>query len=227
MPDFELNNGIDLEPDLNDAFIHTLGSFGKTLTFGRNEHLYYQGDPADHLYVLKSGVVKATHGDTNGYEWLLRFHGSGSLMGIEALRPLMVRDASSVALEDVEAICLGREEFLNHVRSNSELGVLLAQALARRISLLHTRVEGVVGHSVEQRVARALLQLYVELAKRTPVGVEPVLKVTHEELATLVLSRRQYVTAILRGFVAAGLIENKRRRIRISNLERLSEVYNG
>jgi CRP-like cAMP-binding protein len=56
---------------------------------------------------------------------------------------------------------------------------------------------------------------------------EPVLSVSHEELATLVLSRRQYVTAILRSFVADGLIENRRRRIRVLDPRRLREILSG
>jgi CRP/FNR family transcriptional regulator, cyclic AMP receptor protein len=223
--DLEFNYGFDSEPDLNDACLRKLCKFGKALTFSRTEHLYYQGDPADHLYVLKAGVVKATHGDENGHEWLVRFHGPGSLMGIEALRPLMFRDANLVVLDDVEAVGFKRDEFLKLISFDADLAVIVVQLLARRIHVLHSRVEGVAGKSVEQRVARALLQLYAEFDMRSLNSAEPVLLVTHEELATLVLSRRQYITAILRRFAEDGLIENKRRQIRIINPERLVEIY--
>ena len=224
---FEFADSIDVEPDLNEQCVQKLATAGKKIPFQRNQHLYFQGDNAEHVFVLDSGVTKATHGDTNGLEWLLRFHGPGSLMGIEALRPNMRRDASLVALEGVQTIRLSRDELFEQVRADGELAVALAQVLAKRISMLHSRVESVVGHSVEQRVARALLQLHAEIAARMPRGTAPVLLVSHEELATLVLSRRQYVTAILRSFAVDGLIENKRRRIRVLDPRRLHEVLFG
>jgi len=220
----ESADSMDVEPDLNAQCVKKLATAGKKVPFPRNQHLYFQGDNAEHLFVLESGVIKATHGDSNGLEWLLRFHGPGSLMGIEALRPKMRRDASLVAVEDVQTIRLSRDELFEQVCTDGKLAVALAQVLAKRISMLHSRVESVVGQSVEQRVARALLQLRAEIAARVPRGTEPVLLVSHEELATLVLSRRQYVTAILRTFAADGLIENKRRRIRVLDACRLHEI---
>lgn len=224
MPQFEFSDGIDLESDLNDAYLRKLGTLGQTLTFSRNEHLYFQGDEAVNVYVLESGTVKATRTDENGHETLLKIHGPGSLLGMSALRPVAVRDANGIAIDEVKTACFTRDEFFSYMRSDGELGVLLVRVLLKRQQQLHARVSDVTGHSVEQRLARVLLQLHAEVATRVPQGMEPVLPITHEELATLVLSRRQYVTAILRTFVSNGLIENKRREIRIINPDRLGHV---
>ncbi|WP_282610457.1 Crp/Fnr family transcriptional regulator [Pelagibius sp. Alg239-R121] len=224
MSDFELSDGIDLEQDLNDAYLRSLAMLGQKRAFSRNEHLYFQGDTAGHVYVLNSGTVKATCTDENGHETLLKIHGPGSLLGLSALRPQALRDANGIALEQAETTCFSRDEFFNYMRSDGELGVLLVRVLLKRQQLLHSRVSDVTGHSVEQRLARVLLQLNAEVATRTPKNEEPVLPITHEELATLVLSRRQYVTAILRTFVSDGLIENKRRRIRILRPEKLNRI---
>ena len=225
MPDFELADGIDLEQDLNDAYLRKLGTLGQERRFTRNEHLYFQGDKATHVYVLKSGTVKATCTDENGHETLLKIHGPGSLLGLSALRPAAIRDANGIAVEEVEAACFGRDEFFNYMRSDGELGVLLVRVLLKRQQQLHARVSDVTGHSVEQRLARVLLQLNAEIATRVPHGAKPILPITHEELATLVLSRRQYVTEILRSFVADGLIENRRRQIRIMNPKKLGQIF--
>lgn len=223
----ELSDGIDLEQDLNDAYLHKLGTMGLKRSFKRNEHLYLQGDEAGHVYVLRRGMVKATRTDENGHETLLKIHGPGSLLGLSALRPTAIRDANGIALERAETTCFSRDEFFNHMRSDGELGVLLVRVLLKRQQQLHARVSDVTGHSVEQRLARVLLQLQAEIATRIPQDSEPLLPITHEELATLVLSRRQYVTAILRNFVADGLIENKRRCIRIVDPETLGRVFTG
>ena len=225
MPRLELSDGIDLEQDLNEAYLRKLAVLGRARRFERNEHLYFQGDEAVHVYVLKSGTVKATCSDENGHETLLKIHGPGSLLGLSALRPMAIRDANGIALECAETACFSRDEFFNYMRSDGELGVLLVRVLLKRQQQLHARVSDVTGHSVEQRLARVLLQLHAEVATRCPRGSEPVVPITHEELATLVLSRRQYVTAILRGFVSDGLIENRRRHIRIMNPKKLGRIF--
>lgn len=227
MPHFELGDGIDLEHDLNEAYLRKLGSLGQKLVFRRNKHLYFQGDDASHVYVLKSGTVKATCTDENGHETLLKLHGPGSLLGLSALRPVAVRDANGIATEQAETACFTRDEFFNYMRSDGELGVLLVRLLLKRQQQLHARVSDVTGHSVEQRLARVLLQLNAEIATQIPSGEKPVLPITHEELATLVLSRRQYVTAILRTFVSGGLIENRRRHIRIIDPYKLGQIFSG
>lgn len=227
MPHFEPSDGIDLEQDLNDTYLPKLGNLGKKRAFGRNEHLYFQGDRAIHVYVLKSGTVKATRTDENGHETLLKIHGPGSLLGLSALRPAAIRDANGIAVDEAETACFSRDEFFNYMRSDGELGVLLVRLLLKRQQQLHARVSDVTGHSVEQRLARVLLQLHAEIATRIPAGAEPILPITHEDLATLVLSRRQYVTSILRSFVSDGLIENRRQRIRILDPEKLDQVFSG
>ena len=227
MPDFELGDGIDLEPDLNEAYLHKLCTLGQARSFSRNEHLYFQGDNASQVYVLKTGTVKATCTDENGHETLLKIHGPGSLLGLSALRPVAIRDANGIAIEKAETACFSRDEFVSYMRSDGELGVLLVRVLLKRQQQLHARVSDVAGHSVEQRLARVLLQLHAEAATRVSRGTRPILPITHEELATLVLSRRQYVTAILRNFVSNGLIENRRRCIRVIDPIRLGQVVSG
>ena len=227
MPEFEFSDGLDLEQDLNDVYLLRLCKLGKKQSFKSGQPLYHQGDIAGHVYLLRSGVVKATQTDENGHETLLKIHGPGSLLGLSALRPKAIRDANGIALERAETVCFARDEFFGLMRNDGELGVLLVRILLKRQQQLHARVSEVASHRVDQRLARVLLQLSAEAGTRLPKGARPSMPITHEELATLVLSRRQYVTAILRSFVSDGLIENRRRDIRVVDPERLRRIATG
>ena len=227
MPEFELSDGVDLEQDLNEEYLLRLCSLGKAQTFESGQSLYYQGDAASHVYMLRSGMVKATQTDENGHETLLKIHNAGSLLGLSALRPKALRDANGIALESAGTVCFSRDEFFGLMRADGELGVLLVRILLKRQQQLHARVSEVAGHRVDQRLARVLLQLSAEAGTRVAGGARVGMPITHEELATLVLSRRQYVTAILRSFVSDGLIENKRRNIRVVDPDRLRQIANG
>lgn len=224
MPDFEISDGIDLERDLNEVYLRKLITLGRRRHFDSGSPLYFQGDEANHVYVMQSGTVKSTCTDENGHETLLKIHGPGSLLGLSALRPTAIRDANGIALETVETACFSRDEFFDHMHLDGELGVILVRVLLKRQQQLHARVSDIAGHSVEQRLARILLQLHAEVSTRIPTGADPVLHISHEELATLVLSRRQYVTAILRKFVSDGIMYNKRRQIGILNPNKLRQI---
>lgn len=227
MDDAERSEGIDLEQDLSDDYFHQLCSLGHLKYAAAGEYLYCQGDRASHVYLLRSGLIKSTQTDKNGLETLLKIHRSGSLIGLSALRPSAVRDANGVVLSDAETVRFSRKAFFDLMRQDGELGILLVQILLKRQQQLHARVTEVTGHRVTQRLARVLLQLGAELRTRVSRDRTNDLPVTHEDLATLVLSRRQYVTAILRSFVSDGLITNKRRSIRIVDPAGLRAVADG
>lgn len=227
MPELELSDGIDLEQDLNDEYFRRLCSLGRSQRAEDGQYLYYQGDRATHIYLLHSGLIKSTQTDKNGHESLLKIHHPGSLIGLSALRPSAVRDANGVVISKAEVIWFGRDKFFDLMRADGELGILLIQILLKRQQQLHARVTEVTGHRVDQRLARVLLQLNAEVRTRVQDSETVKMPVTHEDLATLVLSRRQYVTAILRTFVADGLITNKRRCISVIDPVGLREIANG
>lgn len=223
MPKFEQTDGIDLEQDLTSTYLVKLCDLGQKKYFSRNEYLYFQGAMAKYVYILLNGTVKATCTDENGVETLLKLHGPGSLLGLSALRPSAVRDANAIAIQDLEAACFSRDKFFKYIRNDGNLGMMLVRVLLKRQQELHSRVSDFAGHSVEQRLARVLLQLHAQAVARTSKNSIPIVQVTHEELATLVVSRRQYITAILRRFVSENLIENKRRQILLKNPTKLRE----
>ena len=220
-------DGIDLERDLSDDYLSLLSKRGPTQAYQSLERLYNQGEQAETIYVLLSGTVKSTCIDSFGHETLLKIHGPGSFLGLSALRPTGIRDATAITLESCRVVSFVRENFLDLMREEGQLGVLLVQLLLKRQQQLHARLSEVSGHRVDQRLARVLLQLESETNTRVPDGTKSDISITHDELATIVLSRRQYVTQILRTFVSNGLIINRRRRIELIDFDGLRKIAHG
>jgi len=224
MENFDLTEGIELEHDLNSKYLVKLLKLGQPVSFEVKQSIFHQGEAASSVYVLVSGSVKATRSDENGYDTLLKIHQAGSLIGLSALRPKAIRDATCVAMQTAKAVEFSRNRFSDLMRNDGELGILLVQLLLKRQQLLHTRVSDATGLSVEKRLARVLVQMHVELNANRDFQDHTILKISHEELAALVFSRRQYITAILRTFSKKGLIENKRQHLRILNAEGLADI---
>jgi CRP-like cAMP-binding protein len=224
MKSFDQTETIDLESDLSPNYFGKLSLLGKRGTFEAGQFVFHQGEDADYVFLLTDGTLKTTRSDEKGHETLLKIHQVGSLVGLSALRPKAARDANCIAAQNAEVRRFRRSEFFNLIRIDGELGVLLVQILLKRQQLLHSRVSDVTGLSVEQRLARVLVQMHLELEASGKASEQLTLRISHEDLAALVFSRRQYITAILRRFVASGMIENKRQKLRVLDVERLLDV---
>ncbi len=224
MADFNLSEGIDLESDLDEPAMKRLCALGKARVFQPNEHLYRQGDPAGQVFVLLRGSVKATSTHAQGFEALLKIHGPGSLLGLSALRSNGLRDANGIALGEVRTTCFPSQLFLKILKDDSALGIMLIRVLLKRQQLLHGRIRAMLGSRVEQRLAEALLQLSAEATTRSDGQPLPEILITHEDLASLIISRRQYVTEIIQKFVLKQLIVAGRKRIRIIDANGLRRI---
>ena len=62
-------------------------------TYARNEEIFGEGEPADYLYKLETGCVRATRTLDNGRRQLIAFYLSGDLFGLDA------RDLHAISTE--------------------------------------------------------------------------------------------------------------------------------
>jgi CRP-like cAMP-binding protein len=217
MREYSLNADLSLESALTQQQSRTLALAGTSRTLGRCEVIYRQGDTACIVYLLRRGLVKSFMVNSAGQEALLRIHLPGSLLGLTALTSHRLRDASSIAIEPSQLTAIKREDLLRILKTDAELGVRIIQLVLDRMSDFHMRVGELAANRVEQRLARALLSLG---RPDTEIGAEArrgVIPLTHEELAQLINSRRQTVTAVLSRFVQMGLISRENRHVVITD----------
>ena len=227
MKNFDLIEGIELENDLDPKYFGKLSALGQETSFEVGQYVFHQGETAAYVFILTDGSLKTTRSDEKGFDTLLKIHQIGSLVGLSTLRPRATRDANCIAVQKAKVRRFGRSEFFDLMRLDGELGILLVQILLKRQQLLHSRVSDVTGLSVEQRLARVLVQMHLELEAAEGTSKQLSLRISHEELAALVFSRRQYITAILGKFAKSGLIEIKRQQVRVLDVEQLLAVVSG
>jgi CRP-like cAMP-binding protein len=220
----ELSIGVieELTPTLAPAQVDTLCRLGVQLTCERNELIYRQGEPADHVFLLLEGEAQSTLLNSSGNETLLRIHLPGSVLGLTALATVPWRDASAKAIERSVLAKVARDAVKDVILSDRQLGMSLIQLLVDRMRDFHFRVGDLQAQSVEQRLARVLLAVSRREKDLERPSAKPEIHLTHEELAQLVGSRRQTITAILGRFMQAGYISKAGRRLVIDDIAGLS-----
>lgn len=185
--------------------------------FGKGEVLFHKDDPATHLFVVATGTVKITIEEEAGREVLVAVYRGGDVLGELALFDGGRRSASVTALTDTLAYALsGADLFEVLDRDPKAMRVLLAR-LTRIVRRLSGQVGDFVFLDLESRVAKYLL----DLSELSPDHRE--VDLTQEDLAAFVGGTRTAVNRCLADLARLGAISTARRRIAITDRDRLRD----
>jgi CRP-like cAMP-binding protein len=224
MREYSIGIAQDLAPVLAPEHVDLLLKVGKITSYRIGELLYRQGEQAENVYLLLDGLVQSLLLNSGGHESLLRIHLPGSVLGITALGTVPWRDASAKAVEPATVVKVPRAEMESLITAHPDLALRLIRLLVDRMRDFHFRVAELQSQSVEQRLARVLLAI----CQRDQGGLNPDglagVSLTHQDLAHLVNSRRQTVSAILGQFADAGYIAKKGRRLQLLDIAALTAL---
>lgn len=80
--------------------VRRIGELFDTALVEAGERIYQFGDPADRIYILKSGRIKVTRASSTGKEFILYFISPGEIFGELAITGKEFRTGTATVLED-------------------------------------------------------------------------------------------------------------------------------
>lgn len=101
--------------------------------FAANDYLIRQGEQADSLMVVRSGLVQIGSTDEHGQRHWIAKSGRGQVLGEMSLLTGQPRTADVIAVKPVRAMVLPAGEFHRLARQCPEIGVVLTSIVARRL----------------------------------------------------------------------------------------------
>jgi len=203
--------------DLPEEEIKALSSATKRRTFRASEVIFHRDDPGQVLYMIKEGKVKICIISPDGQEVSLAVLGKGEYFGEFALLDGLPRSTDAVALEKVECYTLQRSDFLNAILKNPKIAILVLEALSKRLRTTDQMVEDLIFLDVYGRVAEKLLELADAHGVKTGEGVLIDVRLTQQELASMVGASRESVNKVLGYFTDKNFISTDKHRITIHN----------
>ena len=199
-------------------------SFVRSIEDG--EFYFFQGDPAEYLYVLTSGQVKLMQSNPNGKQVNIRTVQPWEMFAaLGAVRKDASYPVSAQALQDSTALVL-RSDFMNEMmQTRPYLAIALTRLITMLMQEIQVRYRELATERVEQRIARTLLRLASQIGerienKRTIVE----LSFTRQDLAEMTGTTLYTVSRTLSEWEKAGLIEAGRERIKIKNPHGLVKI---
>jgi CRP/FNR family cyclic AMP-dependent transcriptional regulator len=190
----------------------------------RGQRIYQPGDPSEHLFLVKTGVIKIAALGSSNREVLLSFRHPGDVFGELTLLDNSPRDHLAKAHEDSLICALERNVILRLARESTDIGLRVLTMMGRRVKQFRGRIEQLSYKSAAARVARAIIDLAEEHGIQDSRGTVIAFKLSQRDLADLVGLTRETVNVILHDLHHKGLLEADRRVIRILDIDRLRMV---
>lgn len=214
---------VSLFANLAEEDIHELMTAAKRRAFRSGEVIFHRDDPGQVLYMIKEGKVKICIISPDGQEISLAVFGKGECFGEFALLDGLPRSADAIALEKVECYTLQRSDFHNAIIKNPKIAIQVLEALTKRLRNTDNMVEDLIFLDVYGRVAKKLLELGDAHGVKTDDGVRIEVRLTQQELASMVGASRESVNKVMGYFTEKDFISTDKHRItlhRIADLKR-------
>jgi CRP/FNR family transcriptional regulator, cyclic AMP receptor protein len=169
-----------------------------------------------------SGTIRSTSYTSAGREVIFNEVDAGEIFGEFSAVDGLPRSSSCVAITDCRVARMTREKFLKMLEGNGKIAVRLIELLVAKNRSMSERVFEVSALAVRERVRRELLRLAKDgEAFRNGIVIRPA--PTHYEIAARIGSHREAVTREFNRLEAEGIVEVRRRQLRIIDIKRLQE----
>lgn len=184
----------------------------------KGEILFSQTDPADTVYIVRSGCIAIFLATLEGRELVINEMHRGDCFGELSLITDQPRSTGALARESSEVISIPRDVFLKGLEAEPVLMRRVLETTAVRLRVSSERESALAFLDSSARIAKVLLQLDQQADN------DGVIKVTQEDLAQYVGLARQTVAQTLGEWRRVGWVETGRVRIEIKNREALERL---
>jgi CRP-like cAMP-binding protein len=187
------------------AFLDSSGIARKIAEYTRDEVIFTQGDPCEHVFYIQKGGVKLSVLSQSGREAVVAMLGQGEFFGEGCLAGQARRMGSATAATDSTILLVDKDQMVRLLHKQHALSDrFIAHMLARNIRIEEDLVDQLFNSS-EKRLARALLLLARYGKHDKPVRAVP--PITQETLAEMVGTTRSRVNFFMKKFQRLGFID--------------------
>src|SRR5712692_136981 len=129
---------VPLFSKLHHAHLAELYAAMEPRTFAAGQVIIREGEPPDYFYVVLQGHVQFLIRDAGGHELVVDDADPGESFGELAMITQEARAARAVAVDEVQALRMPQEAFLQYLHAHPSVSVELLTLLGRRLQRIDT-----------------------------------------------------------------------------------------
>jgi CRP/FNR family transcriptional regulator, cyclic AMP receptor protein len=168
----------------------------KTTTFKKEQVIYDVGDKERTFFFLQDGFVKVGTITSDGHELIYDVRKGGDVVG-ELCASETSRPDRAVALEQTDAIPVPFQDVMEVVQKQPDLLARLVDVFCRALNEAYTQVNTLAVDDTSHRLAKVLLKLAAKIGQHSGPEVEIPTYLTQEEIAQMVVARRERISTAL------------------------------
>jgi CRP/FNR family cyclic AMP-dependent transcriptional regulator len=211
----EALRGCALFQHLTDTQLGAVLARSTIRRFRRGDIIMHRGAPATGMVVILQGHVRISVTSAEGRETSLGMLGTGDVVGEMALLDGGERSADVAATEDCVLLTIDRSDLLVLLESNASLCLRLMAVLCERLRDANRSVEEIATLSLAARLRHTLLRLANAYGGPSHQERQVSLRLSQNDLGTLVGASREKVNRQLRQWERQGALVCGRGSLRI------------
>ena len=183
----------------------------------RNKTIFFPGDPAERVYLIRRGAVRLSRVYESGEEITVALLRENSLFGVLSLLTGQRSDRfyHAVAFTRVEMVTAPATSVRNAIEADTAVGLRLLQGLSSRILQTETMIETLTHRDMSSRLVSFLLVLCRDFGVPDELGITIDLRLSHQAIAEAIGSTRVTITRLLGDLRQSGLVQIDRKKITV------------
>ena len=190
--------------------------------YHKNQVIFYEGTPAEIIYLLIEGKVKVHKHGIFGKEQIVRMAKDGDVLTYRAIGGVERYVVSATAMEDSMVCCLSKEDLVSVLKDNGKFAYQVVMRLTEELDSAERVIRTLAQKTVKQRVAETLITLREKYGEEADHELH--IHLSRDELANLVGTATETVVRFLSDLKRKGIIEVSGQKIMILDLAMLERI---
>jgi CRP/FNR family transcriptional regulator, cyclic AMP receptor protein len=205
------------------------------ITTPKGKVFYFPEDAGEVVFLLKKGKVQLYRLSPEGRKLIIAVLSKGSVFGEMSLIGQGMYNTFAEAVEDCLICVMSRSDMVRILSEKPQVALRILETIGSRLLLAENQLEEIAFRPVPVRLALLLLrlsgQVQDEIHSAGEKGEEArqttIAGLTHQELADMIGTYRETVSATLNDFKAQRLVELAPKCITLLDVERLRVIARG
>lgn len=189
----------------------------------RHSYLYFESDASDTVYMLEQGMVMLTKLLPDGQEVGIILLSGKNLFGHCEVLSQISREHQAMSLTECKLWAVPSHAFLEETQKSSQFALALARLQNERLRYVERHIFSITKNNVAERLTSTLLEIAHSTGceGETSSSIKPC--PTHQDLATMISSTRETVSAIMGKLRKQNIISFDRKELKIINEKSLQK----
>ncbi len=200
---------------LESRQIRTILDQATSRRYDEGTAIFEEGQPAERFYMLLDGYVRVVRVSPTGEQVTALHIPAGQLLGIAKAIGRDTYPATAMTATESIALSWPMRLWDTFVAQYDGFATETYKTLGNRLAEVHSQVMEMATQRVEQRVANALLRLINQTGRKVDGGIEIDFPITRQDLSELTATTLHTVSRMLSTWEKQGLVESRRKHIKV------------